>query len=82
MTSLLAGFPLRLIRDARFTPSAVGRQRWPARGVKRRRESKFSKLHAFTRLLMDREHRADIHVALLQFACSLARPAFTNPGAP
>jgi transposase len=58
------GITPRIARRGVDHDSGLGRQRWVV-------ERGFAWLHAFKRLCTRYEHRADIHLGLLQLACAL-----------
>jgi transposase len=58
------GITPRIARRGVAHGSGLGKQRWVV-------ERGFAWLHAFKRLRTRYEHRADIHLGLLQLACAL-----------
>jgi transposase len=64
----------RLLRDRSITPRSARRGVAPGSGLGKQRwvvERGFAWLHVFKRLRTRYEHRADIHLGLLQLACVL-----------
>ena len=64
----------RLLRDRSITPRSARRGVAPSSGLGEQRwvvERGFAWLHVFKRLRTRYEHRADIHLGLLQLACVL-----------